>query len=161
MFRREKQTKRDFSSISVYRRRDAFWLIRSVQTTDGLWMAAPNQVAPMLPLDVERGRLGTAILDVLAEATPVVRHPSRDEWKAIREDALRPLMQQAKVRSWRSFESFSKLVTVRREGSHFHIEAWRKDAPKVGAWEPDMATLLDLTSPTAVELGTAVAERFA
>ena len=146
----------DASLTSLYRRDDAYWLIAFVQSASGLWMTKPNQVAATFPLDAPAVALGSALVHLASQSTPVVEHPKQDEWKAQREASLGPLIAQAKVRSWRAFESGAQKLSVARTGCQYDLTPMLRGTAKLGAWQEDTSRRLNLKAPDALQRGEVV-----
>ena len=155
MLRKRRNRRQDQALVSVYLRSDAYYVARANQTTTGLWTLS-GETATTLSTDATAVELGEALLANLGPPAEVIAHPKQDEWVEHRKRSLGPILSQARVRSWRAFESGSTHVQAARKGEEFSLTPMQRMHWRPDAWEPDVARELNLHAPDAIEIGAAV-----
>jgi len=145
------------SLLSVYGRPDAYYLVPHAQTTSGVWLL-DGSPAVVVAVDASPEDLGRAVSRAIAQDGPRVPHPSQQEWTSSQKERRAALFQQAGVRSWRSFERGSALVSVEREGETTTVTPLRRDNARPDAWSDDTQRAVHLEAPGEVALGRAVIE---
>jgi len=87
-------------------------------------------------------------------------HAAQHEWPEHRRASLAPILQLAKVRSWRSFVSMASLVEAEQFDGVVTITPMRPMPKPIGAFEPDSARTERLNAPSSNELGEAILHAF-
>jgi hypothetical protein len=145
--------------VSVYRRSGAYFVVSSAKTTEGLWVydGEPRRLSDT---DTVVAELGGELLARLAGPRRVVGHPAQHEWPEHRRASLAPILQLAKVCSWRSFVSMASLVEAEQFDGVVTISPMRPMPKPIGAFEPDSARTERLNAPSSNELGEAILHAF-
>jgi hypothetical protein len=144
----------DRALVSIYRRPDAYYVVRSARTTMGLWVGLPERPV-VLDVDAAPDALGQQVLSLLSPGADVVPHPRQDEWTERARAFRAPILAQARVRSWRAFLAPAELVDVSRQASLVRVTALRRD-PKRSDVFTAAAETIELISPPSGDLGRAI-----
>jgi hypothetical protein len=140
------------SLVSIYVRSEGYYLTSSGRTTIGLWMESDEWEF------VPRGSasaLGSAVVRRLSKASPILRHPERDEFSSLRAQTVAPLLKLAGVRTWKSFIANATLVHV--EGmTPVVVMPMRRDGRRVDAFVPVPEARQELSNFDDASMGEAV-----
>jgi len=108
--------------VSAYRLKDR-WLLHPLRrTTAGLLVASEPFVS--FPLTAEPEVLGVALVSALEHSEGVVPHPT--DWKS----HAQPRLAEAGVKSERSFQVGSLLVSIERSPQSYRLEPTRNGGAK-------------------------------
>ncbi|TDD28013.1 hypothetical protein E1218_08755 [Kribbella turkmenica] len=145
--------------VSIYRRPDAYYVLRSARTTTGLWLGRPERPV-VLDVDTSADSLGQQVLSLLSQHAEVVPHPRQDEWTEQGRAFRGPILSQAGVRSWRAFLAPADLVDVSRQASLIKVIPLRRDRRRSDVFNAIDTETTELTSPPSGDLGPAIIAAF-
>jgi hypothetical protein len=138
-------------AATVYRRGGCIVVHSSSRTTSGFWIAAP----PFLRLeetDSQPLALGDAIMAALTGSNSPVPPPL--SWRGL----LKPLLEQACVKSWETFVKNAHSVEVLFENNQFTIIPNRNLGPSEGFEPIDEKSVIVPVGISTTELGIKVSE---
>lgn len=131
----------------VYQRKSMFYVHASSRTVDGVWIFAE----PCLSADkfIDDERIGAMVQTALEGSLSSVPHPT--EWQKL----LRPLLTEAKVKSWNTFAESATCVEIERDGDQITVVPMR-NLGVAGGFEPDSTRSQTVDSMATAALGASV-----